>query len=229
MAYPGHFYKFSFGGGLIGGEEWTNSINIASDSIFGIDPSVEARMNDDLNNFTANLETFFTAISTLIYSGTTLTWSKLAIIGPDGRYAAAPVSRPIADKRGSGPIALPNQVACALSMQSDAWGARGKNGRIYLAGVAIKIGGDGLMTVADRDKLATAFAAFIDGLNDSANIVLASDAAVVVASAVGEGAFNKVVRVRVGRVLDTIRSRRTSMNEDYGTVNIGEDTVESGV
>lgn len=223
MAYPGNFLKFSFGGKLAGGEDWTNSINLALVNLAaeGEVVATDTLLNDQLNDFTANLETFFAAVRAYVSPTTTLEWSKLAVIGPDGRYAAAPVSRPIEPMYGSSPLIYPNQIALALSMQSDAWGARGKNGRIFLAGASVKLSGDGRMEVEPRNQIATAFAAFIEGLNDSGKFLTMPNVGVVIASAVGEGAFNPVTRVRVGRVFDTIRSRRTSLTEDYGTVEIG--------
>jgi hypothetical protein len=66
----------------------------------------------------------------------------------------------------------------------------------------------GLITDAQRDAVATSMQSFINALNQIPNV-----GGVVIAS--NTGVATAVSGVRVGRVLDTIRSRRTSVPESY--------------
>ena len=229
MAYPKQFIKFSFGGELPGGETWTNSLNL--EYLFLDENNIvdDAMLDNWLNDMTLALETFYTAMDPYISGYTSLTWSKVAIIGTDGKYTRAPASRPIVGQSGgSGVNQMPNQVALVLSMQTDVWGKRAKNGRIYLAGLSMSLDDSGRIIVSEQQAIVGIFRKFIEDLNEAASRWV-FPGHVVVASAVGAGQIEPVARVRVGRVLDTIRSRRTSQEEAYVSAELGSDTTESGV
>lgn len=145
---------------------------------------------------------------------------KLNRIGTNGKYMdneafETVLPGPVA---GSSANSIPAQVAHAVTLQTGIARGRGSKGRFYLPplGTHATLGTDGRITTTVRDQLATACVALIDDIND----VYAGAGAVGVASDVGSGVHAAAVEVRVGRVPDTIRSRRSSLAEDYGVAAI---------
>lgn len=100
----------------------------------------------------------------------------------------------------------PPQVALAVSLQTDAVGPSGK-GRFYLPGPSFVMGTGRRLTAADSQAVANSSASVIR------NISTTFGAPVSVASTLGY--VRPVTSVRVGRALDTIRSRRGKLLEEY--------------
>lgn len=142
-------------------------------------------------------------------SAARLTEVKHARIGIDGRYTDEPDILPC-DNPGGSPtnIIYPPQIAMCVSLITATRGASGR-GRIYIPNPIFQVNGSGLLVETDAQGYATRTATFLGDINAIGNF-----GPVVVASTKG---FNSVVtEVRAGRVLDTIRSRRRSMDEAYG-------------
>jgi hypothetical protein len=142
-----------------------------------------------------------------------LAWMKYNAIGVDGKYARSTTNRhdwvtPIA---GGGSVSnvVPNQVCLVMTLETAVARGLANAGRIYwpLPGQA-PLAADGLLPVTAQTAAATAGKAFIEGLNE-----VITNGAIGVASKVREGAQHSVTGVSVGRVLDTMRSRRTSLVE----------------
>jgi hypothetical protein len=75
------------------------------------------------------------------------------------------------------------------------------------------------VTPTDATNYAIGVRQLIAGIND---VMLTSSIQAVagVASKAGAGAFQTVVQVSVGRVVDTMRSRRNKIQEDPQTVGV---------
>lgn len=153
----------------------------------------------------------------------TLRSVKFASIGADGKYTADPVEIAVTDGAGSMPDApqtvLP-QNALAISLETNRRGASGR-GRFYLPmpvcnsqpenGYQIDSTQANGIAVSVQTMLNEILnAPGLDNVNNSLDPVL------VVASTKG---FNSpVTGVRVGRIVDTIRSRRRALVENYTSV-----------
>jgi hypothetical protein len=137
-----------------------------------------------------------------------LTEVKSAAITPAGEYAGDPTILAVDVAGGAGsPVHAP-QISLAISLATALRGPRGR-GRFYLPAPAVPFQTtNGLIPDASRDGVQTAAAAFISALNAATD-----GGTVVVASSFGTN--SPVTGVRVGRVLDTIRSRRRSVPETY--------------
>lgn len=138
-----------------------------------------------------------------------LTEIKFAAIGADGRYTADPLIK-LVNKPGTAlaTVASPPQVANAVSLLSETRGPRGR-GRIYLPAPHYGTGADdGQIDATAATNVATKVAAFLSALN-------AASAGLVVSVVANNSTVAPVTAVRCGRVLDTIRSRRRSIGEDY--------------
>lgn len=143
-------------------------------------------------------------------SDTILTGVKWAFIGPDGKYINDPVLSSSLNLGGSRlQLAHVDQVSVVISLNTAMRGARGR-GRIFLPGPGVPIGDGSVMSATDAQNIATSGAALLSAINakfpNTGNVCVASSL----------GTNSDVTSVRVGRVFDTVRSRRTSLVEGYG-------------
>ncbi len=152
-----------------------------------------------------------TSFGQYLFSDCRLTSVKWAFIGADGRYTGAPVLSAPLDLAGSATTnRYPDQVALAVTLDTARRGPRGR-GRFYLPGIAVGLATDGLIVDVMAKNIANSAATFVNAVNaawpDNGGVAIASTFAEI----------NLVTSVRVGRVLDTIRSRRSSLIEGYST------------
>lgn len=208
MPYPQTFTRLVASGQLYGTETFSFGLSIVPDFDNGPAPDTEALV-EAVADATA---TFFTAarISTAAY----LTLLKFNNIGPDGRYASdSETTQWEYDPAVRGTIgASPApQIALAVSLMTAAARGRAHAGRFYLPVPSQAPETTGLISTADAQTVGTAATAWLRALND----LMPEGRVVGVASDVGAGTFRPVTHVRVGRVLDTIRSRRRALAENY--------------
>lgn len=172
--------------------------------------------NDQFANLVSDCQAFFSRPGTYISNAAVLKQVKLAWIGPDGKYTRDPmiadVSTPGAQ---SGAVTHPPQVALAVSLTSGRRGPSGK-GRFYLPMPAVAVDPGTLeIGVSERDAVLASVATFLNDLGNEPNVDVL-DLGPCIASTKG---FNTpVTGVRVGRALDTIRSRRRSLKENYSAI-----------
>ena len=152
-----------------------------------------------------------------IISSASLTSVKLNRIGSDGKYVNADAKEhvygtPIAG--GYATVVQP-QLTVAATLRGLNERARGGRGRMYPppSQACGQIQTDGRITAAVALQHAKGITALIAGLND-VYLTAGVSAVAGIASHQGAGAFQSVAQVSVGRVVDTIRSRRTSLAED---------------
>lgn len=119
----------------------------------------------------------------------------------------------VGDKPGSsgGSALYPPQVCLVASLVTPRAGASGK-GRIFLPAPPVGLDASYRIDATDAASVATKLASFI---NSCQAIV---DGASIVSST--KGFDSPVIGIRVGRVLDTHRSRRTDMAEEYQSVDL---------
>jgi len=207
MAYPSTHYLLSFGGTLKGEESWTMGLRIIG--LGALDQNGEEAV---LADYVAALESAW-GTQVVTGQGTRLTWAKLNQIGIDGKYTKSWTNLhewdlPGVSAPGAGSM-KPNQITMVVSLTTNTSRGLAHAGRLYFPAPGADIQADGRVSVAHQgDQLASA-KAFIDTLNN------ASDGSIIIASKVREGAQHTVTGVRIGRVLDTMRSRRSSMKEEH--------------
>ncbi len=187
------------------GEEFSYRLNL-SRALGG--PPVE----DLVDDMAADLSAFHARVTTGINSRNVLTEVKLAKIGPLGLYDGDAALREVNVPGGANAVFHPPQVSLAVSLLT---GVRGpsRRGRIFLPGPAFQLTADYLISEPDALGCANSAAQLLRDLNNAAGVDPFNSPKVTIASTKG---FNTdVTAVRVGRVLDTIRSRRTSLPERY--------------
>jgi hypothetical protein len=138
---------------------------------------------------------------------------KLAKIGPLGTYVADPFIVAV-DQRGGGPNSVTHapQVSLAVSLTTAQRGATGR-GRFYLPLPSTIVTTNLTIQAVERDQVQASVVQFLNDINNWPGVD-GNDPKVVVASTKG---YNSTVNgVRVGLVLDTIRTRRNNLVEGYG-------------
>lgn len=176
-----------------------------------------------LEDITASIKAMHKRATSGVSADAVLTEVKFASIGADGKYTADPVVIAVTGGAGGGNNAF-NQVlpqsALAVSLMTDRRGPSGK-GRFYLPMPAFATAGANSFQITQanadgvRDSVQTMLNEILNapGLDNVNNEL---DPVVVVASTKG---FNTpVTGVRVGRVVDTIRTRRNALSENYTTI-----------
>jgi hypothetical protein len=192
-------------------ERFTFGVNMSDPSVVARDVYDAAGFADVVTDCTA----FFSRAGSKISSFARLTEVKWARIGTDGRYAADPFIQAVDVPGGVSVTApyYPTQISLAVSLNSAFRGPRGK-GRFYLPMPGVFLGADSLITDADAAAVRASVATWLKALNQQPGVDGAAPK-VTVASSFGEN--HDVTNVRVGRALDTMRSRRASLLERYST------------
>lgn len=230
MAYAHKNLRITFGGRLYGNTEiWTNGITMGyEDKDFaGFPGGFDSGKREEL---VENIKTWFQREGTGISRHASLEWVKFAVIGTDGKYAGSEsgdfeLNETIDFDAVYGRLdrEIAPQLSVALTMETNVRRGAGRFGRIYppLTGSATGEGYD-----AQPTERASSFTTLLADLNDTARgagtLIGGDSPKVIVASGVREGRNSEVVRVKVGRVIDTQRSRRNAMVEQYVSFNVAD-------
>lgn len=203
MAYAQPFLRLVAIGDLYGVEDWSFSMSLIAD-----DDGPGATPTEVPSAIVNAFQTWFNTGS-LISNAARLLTLKLNLIGEDGRYVNPTTvqydytSIPV----GNSSTKVPAQIAYAVSLRTALSRGRAHAGRFYVPVPALSPNADGQISVsaiaAPTDTLLASIQGAIPGY------VLG------VTSSIGSGAEQRVVNARYGRILDTIRSRRDKLPEDY--------------
>jgi hypothetical protein len=153
------------------------------------------------------VETFFGSPGAKISSSASIKELVFAHKDASGAQDSATIRRPSTQAGQSGALPMASQVALAVSLRGPGT-LHPVRGRFYLPlpGMSVNAG-TGLLSVVDVQGVADAAATMINSIH-----ALGSTVRVAIDSKSG---VVPVTEVRVGRVLDTIRTRRNQMPEGY--------------
>jgi hypothetical protein len=219
----------SFGGALYDQEQWTCGLRMKKGTrAFGIGPG-GGTWEQALTDVVADLRTFFA--SSLFNTSTKIDWVKINDIDEQGHYQdkstthvrlLSGTSGANAQIKGTSTVLVAPQLSLAVSLLTDRDRGVGSRGRIFLpcpVVCATSIGSDGRLVenaVAATSPLAASFKTLLNNLNNWPGPD-ASDTEVAVATQGGRSdpqpANVKVTAFRIGRVIDTMRSRRNALSE----------------
>lgn len=201
-AYQPH-YRLAFGGPLYVDEEWSCRLNITSSG----DLPDDSEADDMLPDLVTALSTWVLAANSLLSSATGLSWVKFNEINAAGHYVNAGSSR-VAEVNpivyGPGSPALPPQVAVAVSLRTAHTRGKAHIGRMFTPALSVGVGSNGMHSAGTN--LAGTATTLLNAIN-----AVVTPAGVSIISSTGES--NHVTRVAVGRVFDTMRTRRRSLSE----------------
>lgn len=208
MTFPGNFLRMQVSGSLYGTESWSWTLSLVpdfpgpgEDAPSAVPPAVASAVQ----NFHIATSGPAARLKTL----------KLNELGPDGRYTSASETVlydwDAPGIVGSSGSPYPAQIALAVSLVTGVRRGLARNGRFYIpAPVGDVETNTGGIASSRAQAVAAAATTMLNGINAAV-----PGYRVGVASNVGSGAFEVVQNVRVGKILDTIRSRRTSLLEAY--------------
>jgi hypothetical protein len=217
MPVPTHF-RFVVRGIFVGTEEtWSNVTHFSRNVTLGDDAGLGDVREDDVDTAVA---TFYGSgfVSPLIEVSD---W-RMYQIGTNGKMQGnGPKLREYAASElrgGAGTTPFPAQVALAISTVAPDRGAA-QFGRFYLPGPTRPIDGTFRLSVSDAGTYVSIATQFLKDVSDAIDLPeTASSSGVHVSKGpVGSsvGTLQVIDHVRVGRVYDTIQSRRRSLLEDY--------------
>lgn len=216
MAYPGQFLRLVLIG-TIYADTFNTTCSIVPFSGLTV-PEPTTGLLDDL---AVPIDAFWRATSPTTGIGITnsavLQSFKLNRIGVDGRYVDDTVYEHVfaGGVPAPGTGGQPAQISMAATIRGLNERARAGKGRMYLPANdwTAALGTDGRIVAGNAQNGAQRIHGFLQ--NITAVFTDSSiDAGVGIASRQGTGAFQVMQRVTVGRVPDTIRSRRSKQDED---------------
>lgn len=203
--------RVTFGGDLGTGsnpEHWTCSLRLGYN---GTDGMISSPGPGEEQGIVNALKAWIQNPNMGINQLATMRFVKFAWLDAAGHYLedASIYELPATIKGSASPLSIkPFQVAMVCTLHTGKRGAQNR-GRFYVPLPSITVGPDGLFPAADIAGITTATASLISEIN--AQLMQACQ--VIVASSKGHGSY--VTGVSVGRVPDTVRSRRRSLLEGY--------------
>lgn len=221
MAYPGQFHRLVMIG-TIYTDVFNMTLSIVPNALGELgmpavdDTTLEAVSEDVSAWFVKNAA----ATGPSFIAAAKLTSIKLNRIDTAGHYVDQDAKEWLYPSPISGATAgvdLPAQLSIVATLGTALERGRGSKGRIYTAPSAFAtVSTDGRMTTSNALGMANGVKSLITSLNATYALV----GRVGVASNAGAGRFEHVTKVSVGRVVDTMRSRRSTLVEDRQTVTI---------
>jgi hypothetical protein len=219
MAFSQEHLYLTFGGDLPGAETWQCGLRMASETPATYGPTYD---HPDLADKAAAVLSWFQSSDAGISPRCTLTFVKEAVIGTDGDYIAPPdvveYSPPELGSSSPEGGVVPNQIALVVTLLTGTSFGDAQRGRIYTPMPAVQITEAGVIGDTTSQDRADAAAALITALNGIPTGLLPER--VVVMSRKGSGTTRAVTSVSVGNVLDTHRSRRTSLVESRFSADV---------
>lgn len=225
MAYPAQFHRLVLIGNQFG-DVFNTTLSIAKDGAGNMDhvsdtllAAVAAAVADWWDDTGVN--------GPEVAVQARLTSIKLNRIGTDGKYVDAATMEHVYGSfiSGGGPnVFLPPQLATVATLRTDVERGKASKGRMFLpvcSGFNI-VGSDGRASSAAALRCAQGVASLIDRINTIYNSPpgVATPGHVAIMSNIGSGTTRTVTSVTVGRVTDTMRSRRSSLIEGPETAPV---------
>lgn len=206
MAYPLEFLRLVAIGTIYASETFSFSMSLIHAG--GPTPSAPDEVPEEIVDAFAE----YFATTGLISSQARLTTLKLNLIGTNGRYVGDETVLYDYDPYVAGQVGqfVAPQVAYAVTLRTAKARGRAHAGRFYLPMPALNLDATGQISDLELQPVVVPTRDLVESIN----------AALVpwrvgVTSNLGAGAQEPVTHLAFGRVLDTIRSRRTSIAEDY--------------
>lgn len=206
MAYPRNIFRLVMSGTLFENETFSYGLTFAKEFTTGSAPSTVPTGIVDA------VVAFHTGLDSGVSNAAKLKTIKFNEIGTDGRYVSASETvleefeTPWAGGRGA---AMPAQVALAITLRTAKRRGRARAGRFYIPYGGSSLTSLGRIQATDQENIAAAVTTFLNDLNTAA----AGIGRLAVASDVGTGAIELITHCEVGGVLDTLRTRRKSLDE----------------
>lgn len=198
-------------------QTWSCSFRFRSAS--GDDPGGIADIQTKLETWRDALKAgvggvlFDAPLLALMGGATRVTTLRCAAVAATGKETAVAIVEGPALFIGNGATSMPQQVACAFSLDTGAPGASNR-GRVYWPALAASLGSDGYLTSDTTDALSTAMGDFLHFAANAGATAITPGLTPAVVSTVKEQA-RVITQVRVGNRLDIQRRRADKQDETY--------------
>lgn len=176
----------------------------------------------EMGGFATALAPAWAAVAPRLGTNVRCTRIRVASVGPEGLVVRDGTGAlvqgddlTVRPATGGVPMIFPPQISLAVTTLSNFAGPNGR-GRFYLPGPVFGIGADLRLVAGDRDGYLTAAKAFVDAINAGSESKTQGRACVASKGSVLKGIAGgnrTITKVGVGRVYDTIRSRRSALLE----------------
>ena len=193
-------------------ETWSFGLKFSRDNPAGDDASLS---DIDIPGMASACGTFFNTTAAKIPTDVLLTDVRGYIIGTDGRMEGNPEIVDVTSSTYDGAVApvYPPQI-CLVMTHVAANRGPARFGRVFLP-TAMGIGTDKRASTTDANACREAYTTFVKACSDLIDLELTQSAQQLNISDRGaEGTRQTVDHHEVGRVLDTLRSRRKGMLEE---------------
>lgn len=211
MPVPTHF-KFTFRGDFLNTpEHWSFGFHMSRD----VPANPDADINDiNVGQVTTACQVFFASGVGQIPNNAKMTDWRAYQIATNGRMESNPLVVDVSGDSivGSGGSAYPTQIAAVITTVAANRGPA-RFGRFYLP-TRMPIATDSRATATDATNLAEAASTFMKSVSNAIDLIDVHSSEGCNISAVGAGTKQAIDHIEVGRVLDTLRNRRKSMDEE---------------
>jgi len=207
-------------GGGAGEDIFSFGLRASGDTGFD---AVDALAELDVPGIAAIFGTYFEAAGTKIETVGHLYKVKVAALGTDGKYLTDSIEaepEPGGSNGSVSAVRYPNQVALAVSLRTVTNIGRATKGRFYLPVPGHNVQTDGKIIPAEVVATAATSKTFLDALNTKLAADITQTIRLQIMSDIGSGVSRVVTSVRVGDVIDTIRSRRNALTETYSSATL---------
>jgi hypothetical protein len=210
-------------GGRLGtlGESWSNQVRMTANttSTAELENLAEQRIDDDI---ATKVKDLVGSAGGLYSTQAYLDWVKMNAIGADGRYSSDSESNTFfyappqtVGIKGQAPY----QLAVVITFTTTAARGRGHQGRLYVpAGLVATDTGTIEIQNTFAVGAATAFATFLEAINDAPGLDDENLRAAVHSNVGTPGPVHDITGVKVGKFFDTQRRRRAQLRENYTAV-----------
>lgn len=218
MVYAAPFHRLVLIGNLYS-DVWNTTLAMVPDGGGGTLPPVSDELLEAVATVVGSwfIETATGGVGIGISQRATLTSIKLNRIDTDGRYMDPDTMEHTYGTPPAGPVNVnpAPQLTLALTLRGPNERAHAGRGRMYFppTGTVTSVGTDGRVSVADALQHSKGGLNLLSAVAD-AYLTESVGAVAGIASRTGAGAFQPVIQVSTGRVVDTMRSRRNKQLED---------------
>lgn len=202
VQWGGTIYDAPVGGNAV--EIWSNTLSLADVGAATAEAAQGA--------IASSIKAFHSRLDTGISANCAIEYVKVNRIDAAGHYAEDTTNVVYDTARGA--LGTKNIIQGSLRVSIDD-GSRNPRARggWYIPCFGRAVGTDYRLSTANRDEVLSSTGTLLTELNNIPSI------SVVVASSV-DGSLRTVSRLRVGRVVDVIRSRRNALLEDYAAAAV---------
>lgn len=193
-------------------ESFSYGLSMARDGGEGGEDGVVAMNRDQAVDIAEDFRSYHADVNTAIAPSAILKQVVVAKINALGNYSSDPFVIDVAPTPGGGADrgSLPQASLC-VSFGTERYGPTGM-GRFFLPMPSHAVGADFSIGALAAEAVRNRTVQLVDNLNDEPGIDVLGIGVCVSST---KGYNSRVTKVRVGRVIDTMRSRRRSLLEQY--------------